>query len=214
METIQKNTLSIELGKIKLKGVLTIPASSKGIVVFSHGSGSSHLSPRNMFIAEKLNSNKIATLLFDLLTEEEDVHYKNRFDVELLTERLLQTAEWLEEQPASIDLPIAFFGASTGAASALRAAAFMGNEVKAVVSRGGRPDLAEKAYLHKVTAPTLLLVGGNDDIVLDLNQKALHEMNCIKKLSVIPGAGHLFAEPGKLEKVAALSTLWFSKYLN
>lgn len=213
METIQKNPVNIELGRVKLKGILTIPPASKGIVLFSHGSGSSHLSPRNMYIASELNSHQFATLLFDLLTEEEDIHFKNRFDIDLLTNRLLKTSEWLEDQPAIIDLPLGFFGASTGAASALRAAALLGHEAKAVVSRGGRPDLAGDDYLRKVTTPTLLLVGGNDDIVLSLNQKALHEMKCTKRLQTIPGAGHLFSEPGTLERVAIFSSLWYNKFL-
>ncbi|AVR45574.1 hydrolase [Christiangramia fulva] len=214
METIQKDKVKIDLGRIKLDGILTVPPSPKGIVVFSHGSGSSHLSPRNSYIAGKLNSHKFATLLFDLLTEGEDIQFKNRFDIELLTDRLLQVSEWLKDQAATIDLPLGFFGASTGAASALRASALMGEKVEAVVSKGGRPDMAGSVYLTKVTAPTLLLVGGKDDVVLSLNQKALHEMNCTKELKIIPGAGHLFAEPHTLERVAVLASLWFDKFLN
>lgn len=214
METKQTNLVRIDLGRVSLRGVLTIPASSRGLVIFSHGSGSSHLSPRNNYIARNLNSQNFGTLLFDLLTEEEDMHLKNRFDIELLTARLLLTSEWLKGLPSSKDLPLAFFGASTGAASALRVAAFMGEEVKAVVSRGGRPDLTGNSYLKKITAPTLLLVGGDDEDVIKLNQKALQKMECIKKLQIIPEAGHLFAEPGKLEEVALFSSKWFDKYLN
>jgi dienelactone hydrolase len=214
MEAIQSNSVNINLWRVSLKGVLTIPPSSKGIVIFSHGSGSSHLSPRNEYIAGKLNSRKFGTLLFDLLTEEEDININNRFDIELLTNRLIQTSQWLREQSASANLSLAFFGASTGAASALRTAALLGKEVKAVVSRGGRPDLAGDSYLEKVTSPTLLLVGGNDKLVLNLNENALQKMNCTRELKINPEADHLFSEPGKLEQVALLSNQWFDNFLN
>lgn len=213
METTVSNSVIIDLGEVRLKGVLSIPHFPKGIVIFSHGSGSSHLSPRNKYIASKLNSHNFATLLFDLLTEEEDSYFKNRFQIDLLTNRLIHASRWLEKQDATTDLPIAFFGASTGAASALRAAAIIGDKVKAVVSRGGRPDLSGNYYLKKVTAPTLLIVGGNDDLVIDLNQEAFQKMSCIKELKIVEDAGHLFTEPGKLEEVALLSAQWFDKFL-
>ena len=174
----------------------------QGIVLFAHGSGSSRLSPRNQFVAKYLENAGLKTHLFDLLKEEEDTQ-ERRFDIPLLSERLMQEAEKFEG-------PIAFFGASTGAAAALVAASQM--EVAAVVSRGGRPDLAMEV-LDKVTAPTLLIVGGNDDVVIDLNKKAYARLSCEKKLEIIPGATHLFEEAGALERVAELAKEWFQSHL-
>lgn len=207
-----KKNISIPLESVTLEGILTIPEDAKALVLFSHGAGSSRLSPRNNFVAEVLNEAGIATLLFDLLTEEEDEIYENRFDIPRLTERLVAVTEWVSEQPELKNLPLGYFGSSTGAASALNAAAEWGGSVKAVVSRGGRPDLALK-NLPAVTAPTLLIVGGLDGPVIGMNEEALEALQCEKKLEIVPGATHLFEEPGKLEEVAELALEWFKKHL-
>jgi dienelactone hydrolase len=180
-------------------------------VLFAHGSGSSRFSPRNNFVARVLRQANIGTLLMDLLTEAEEAVYETRFDIDLLTSRLLQATRWLHEQPNTQHLAIGYFGASTGAAAALKAAAALVTSIGAVVSRGGRPDLAEEA-LSRVQAPTLLIVGGNDDVVLQLNRHALAQLQGPKQLVVIPGATHLFEEPGALEEVARLATQWFEQY--
>ncbi|MFX0558610.1 dienelactone hydrolase family protein [Maribacter sp. CXY002] len=206
------NTISIPLKNVVLKGVLHVPKNAKGLVLFSHGSGSSRLSPRNNYVANVLQQNNLATLLFDLLTEKEDEIYETRFNIDLLTQRLIAVTQWVQEHMETKGLPIGYFGASTGAASALRAAAHFGKEIKAVVSRGGRPDLA-LSELHKVNAATLLLVGGLDDVVITLNQKAYNNLQCERKLEIIPGASHLFEEKGKLEEVARQSSAWFTKWL-
>ena len=195
-----------------LKGNLFIPENARALVLFSHGSGSSRLSPRNNYVAGVLQHEGLATLLFDLLTEEEDRLYKTRFNIDLLTQRLIEVTEWIKTQKETKGLQLAYFGASTGAASALSAAAYFGDEIAAVVSRGGRPDLA-MSELYKVTAPTLLIVGGWDKVVIVLNQKAYGNLRCEKKLEIIPGATHLFEESGKLEAVAAVSAKWFTKHL-
>jgi putative phosphoribosyl transferase len=181
-------------------------------VIFSHGSGSSRHSPRNRFVAERLQRANLAILLMDLLTPEEDRIYANRFDIDLLTRRLLECAAWAQRQPLTVGLPVSFFGASTGAASALRAAAELGPRAGAVVSRGGRPDLAADALGH-VLCPTLLIVGGRDPEVLDLNRRAYDRLTAVKRLEVVPGATHLFEEAGALEKVADLAAAWFVHYL-
>lgn len=209
---INTKSINIRLDGFTLKGNLSIPKDPIGIVIFSHGSGSSRLSPRNNFVAEVLQKKNLATLLFDLLTEEEDRVYENRFNIDLLTMRLVDVTQWVQEQKETKKLPIGYFGASTGAASALRAAAFYGNAIKAVVSRGGRPDLALQD-LNKVTASTLLIVGGLDDVVINLNEKAYHKLSCERKLEIIPKATHLFEEPGKLQEVARISADWFSTQL-
>lgn len=209
---MKKLDLDIPLSSVTLKGDLVIPENAIGIVVFSHGSGSSRLSSRNRMVAELIQQQKIGTFLFDLLTEEEDSIYENRFDIDLLVSRLIETTEWLLENKETKDLPIGYFGASTGAASALRAAAFFGKTIKAVVSRGGRPDLAI-AELPLVSAPTLLLVGGLDVPVIGMNKRAYDELQCIKEMKIIPGATHLFEEPGKLLEVADLAIIWYKKYL-
>jgi len=197
---------------VQMEGMLKIPQSAKGIVLFSHGSGSSRLSPRNNFVADILNHAGLATLLIDLLSKREDENYQTRFDIDLLTDRLNIAIEWLKKQSDTQHLDLGLFGASTGAAAALSAASKMGKEVKAVVSRGGRPDLAMER-LEKVTAPTLFIVGGNDFGVIELNQAAFVKLTCSKKLEIIPNATHLFEEPGCLEEVARLAKDWFCKHL-
>jgi len=205
------NDVIIAAGKISLQGELIIPAKAAAIIIFSHGSGSSRFSRRNRQVAEFLQEKNFGTLLFDLLTHEEDMHYENRFDIDLLTKRLTGATQWLEKFPAAKDCRIGYFGASTGAASALKAAAIL-PQVGAVVSRGGRPDLA-MADLPSVLAPTLLIVGSLDTQVLQLNEAALMKLECTKKLEVVEGATHLFEETGKMEMVAALASDWFEKYL-
>ena len=193
-------------------GTLALAPASAGIVLFAHGSGSSRFSARNRFVAEALRANGVATLLFDLLTETEDRIYENRFDIDLLTRRLLQATQWARREPRLTGLAVGYFGASTGAAAALKAAAALGEEIAAVVSRGGRPDLAA-AELGRVRAPTLLIVGGDDDLVIQLNRSAYEQLACAKELAIVPGAGHLFEEPGTLEEVARLASGWFRRYL-
>jgi len=206
----------IILGNTVLQGILTVPKDSKGIVLFAHGSGSGRLSPRNQFVAKKLAESGLATLLMDLLTPEEEsvdeLTRQYRFDIDLLAERLIGTAEWLRGQNETKNLTIGYFGASTGAAAALVAAAKQGDLIKAVVSRGGRPDLALDGIEH-VTAPTLLIVGGDDFGVIELNEKAFQALHAPKKLEIVPGATHLFEEAGTLEVVATLATNWFLAHL-
>lgn len=202
----------IDLGDIRLKGNLRLAEQAKGIILFSHGSGSSRLSIRNNYVATLLLEQGFSSLLFDLLTIEEDKVYENRFNIELLTERLMQVTKWVSKQTEIKQLPIGYFGASTGAASALSAAAQLGKSVKAVVSRGGRPDLAME-NLKGVNTPTLLLVGSKDDVVIELNKKAQSKISGICELKIIEGATHLFPEHGKLEMVAKHTSDWFDKYL-
>lgn len=209
----KNTTVHISLKDVVLEGFLDIPTDPKGLVIFSHGSGSGRLSPRNNYVANILQQKGMATLLLDLLTESEDRIYENRFDIEKLTNRLIKTTQWTQEHQRTKGLPIAYFGASTGAASALRAAAFFGNNIKAVVSRGGRPDLAMDD-LYKVKAPTLLIVGSLDNYVISLNQRAYENLKCKKKLEIIPDAGHLFEEPGKLNEVAKFSSAWLLKWFD
>jgi dienelactone hydrolase len=197
---------------IKLEGALVIPSVAQGIVLFAHGSGSSRHSPRNNFVAQVLQSAGMGTLLMDLLSPREDATYETRFDIDLLTQRLERATQWLREQPQTRSLQIGYFGASTGAAAALQAAATLGASIGAVVSRGGRPDLAMSA-LDRVESPTLLIVGGFDDIVIDLNRKAYGKLKAEKRLEIVPGATHLFEEPGTLEQVARLAADWFTRYL-
>jgi putative phosphoribosyl transferase len=194
----------------ELEGKLTIPTNAKGVVIFAHGSGSSRMSPRNQMVAHYLHASGFGTLLFDLLTREEDEHYPVRFDIDLLTKRLVIATEWLEQIVAARKLPIGYFGASTGAAAALQAAAFL-PQIEAVVSRGGRPDLAMES-LPKVESPVLLIVGGLDYEVLKLNQQAYIFLECEKKLEVVPGATHLFEEQGAMEQVCETAMKWFQKY--
>lgn len=205
--------VQIKLQDVVLEGMLKIPESAKGIVLFAHGSGSSRLSPRNNFVANILNNAGLATLLIDLLSKKEDETYQTRFDIDLLTDRLNAVIQWLKKQSSTHNLGIGVFGSSTGAAAALRVASEMKNEIEAVVSRGGRPDLAMD-ILDSVTAPTLFIVGGNDFDVIVLNQEAFARLTCLKKFEIVPNATHLFEEPGCLEEVARLAKEWFYKYLN
>lgn len=203
-----KREVAIPVQDIGLEGLLVIPEQAVGIVLFAHGSGSSRLSPRNTYVAGVLQEAGIATLLFDLLTREEDQVYQTRFDIGLLTERLEAATLWLRNQTDTAALPVGYFGASTGAAAALRAAARLGADIAAVVSRGGRPDLAGAAALAQVVSPTLLLVGGLDTEVIRLNEEALARLSCPKSLAIIPGATHLFEEPGTLTQVAKQAAQW------
>lgn len=203
----------IPAGHAAIEGMLEIPDHAVGLVLFAHGSGSSRFSPRNNYVADVLRQAGVGTLLMDLLTPAEDRDYARRFDIALLTQRLLDAARWAVSQPATRDVPLGFFGASTGAAAALEAAAILGADAKAVVSRGGRPDLASPQALATVTAPALLLVGGRDEEVIELNQQAYEQLSCEKKLLIVPGATHLFEEPGTLEEVARQAAAWFGKHL-
>lgn len=212
------NEVSIDYNSVSLRGNLLIPRDANGIVIFAHGSGSSRHSPRNNYIAQALNDEGVATLLFDLLTKEEEEKDRwtghIRFNIPLLADRLINTTCWIKNSRQTGRLKIGYFGASTGAAAALVAAAKMPNLIDVVVSRGGRPDLAGKE-LGQVNAPTLLIVGENDKTVIDLNRKALKSLKHVnnKKIIIIPGASHLFEEPGALEKVSRAATDWFLIYL-
>ena len=203
----------IPAGLVELDGELILPPSAKSVVLFAHGSGSSRFSPRNTYVAEVLQQRGIGTLLFDLLTREEDRDYENRFDIALLTTRLVAATEWLQNNPDTKVLALGYFGASTGAAAALQAAAKMENKISAVVSRGGRPDLAGAAALRRVTAPTLLIVGSADHEVIELNRQAELLLGCEKKLMLIPGATHLFEEAGTLQQAARSAADWFAQHL-
>jgi len=207
------SSVHIPAGPIELDGELILPQSATGVVLFAHGSGSSRFSPRNTYVAEVLQQRGIGTLLFDLLTREEDRNYATRFDITLLTQRLLAATKWMQSNPGTQSLNLGYFGASTGAAAALQAAAQMGDKIAAVVSRGGRPDLAGEAALRQVTAPTLLIVGGADYGVIELNQQADALLNCKKKLTLVPGATHLFEEPGTLQQAAKIAADWFEQNL-
>jgi putative phosphoribosyl transferase len=210
------NEIRIAAGRATLDGNLTIPNEATALVLFAHGSGSSRHSPRNQFVARTLNNAGLATLLFDLLTPEEEAidlrTREHRFNIGLLAERLVHATKWAQQQEQTRDLRIVYFGSSTGGSAALVAAAEIPQDVGAVVSRGGRPDLAGEA-LPKVQAPTLLIVGGNDDIVIELNEQARDRMRCEVKLEIVPGATHLFEEPGALERVAQLASDWFVNHL-
>ncbi len=205
--------LRIPADDVHIDGLLELPADARGLVLFAHGSGSSRHSPRNNHVARVLQAQGSGTLLLDLLTLSENLDYHTRFDIGLLTHRLLVASAYVMlHTPASRHLPIAYFGASTGAAAALQAAAALGEEVQAVVSRGGRPDLAGAHELAKVRAPTLLLAGGADAEVLELNRVAHAKLHCEKALSVIPDATHLFEEPGALDEVARQAADWFGRH--
>jgi putative phosphoribosyl transferase len=213
---VSERTVSVPAGHLTLEGTLGIPANPTGIVLFAHGSGSSRFSPRNRYVATILRQAGLATLLLDLLspTEEEidEVTRQHRFDIGMLADRLIVTIDWLRGQPESAELAIGLFGASTGGGAALVAAAERPVQVAAVVSRGGRPDLAGEA-LPSVQAPTLLIVGGEDRVVIDLNERARDHMRGEVRLEIVPGATHLFEEPGALERVADLARDWFLQYL-
>jgi len=204
--------VKVELAAVTLEGVLALPERARGVVLFAHGSGSSRLSPRNAYVATVLQQAGLGTLLFDLLTREEDIDYRRRFDIDLLAERMVEATHWLASRPEVQGKGLGYFGASTGAAAALQGAARLGQTVKAVVSRGGRPDLA-LPFLAMVQAPTLLIVGGLDSDVLELNRQAFARLSAAKELAVVPGASHLFEEPGTLDQVADLAQKWFSRHL-
>jgi putative phosphoribosyl transferase len=203
----------VRSGALAMEGMLELPPDPIGMVLFAHGSGSSRHSPRNNHVAAQLRAAGVGTLLLDLLSPDEDRLYANRFDIGLLTERLGLAAAWLGLEPLTAPLPLGLFGASTGAAAALQLAAREGPAIAAVVSRGGRPDLAGPTALAAVSAPTLLLVGGEDGVVVDLNRQALDALRCEKRLVIVPGATHLFEEPGTLEEVAAQAADWFVQHL-
>jgi putative phosphoribosyl transferase len=211
-----QSEVKIPVGLVTLNGFLKIPPDAKGVVLFAHGSGSTRFSPRNQLVAKFLNDANLGTLLFDLLTaKEEEVDNQTRsfrFNIPFLAERLITVAEWVFSYPETHQFPIGFFGASTGASAALIAAAELGEKIGAVVSRGGRPDLAGQA-LTRVRSPTLLIVGGNDYGVIELNQQAFRLLSCKKKLEIVEGATHLFEEPGALEEVGRMAALWFTEYL-
>lgn len=218
MEAVNKLQRNIEIPSEagRLQGILTIPENAKAIIVFAHGSGSGRHSPRNQSVARSINEGHLATLLLDLLTPEEEeidlVTRHLRFDVQLLARRLEEASHYLESEKETKSLKIGYFGSSTGAAAALIASASQGKKIYAIVSRGGRPDLAEKA-LSKVCSPTLLIVGGHDFGVIELNQQAFNQIQAQKKLALVPGATHLFEEPGALEIVSKLARDWFLMYL-
>ncbi len=212
MTPTHEHRVTITKGPLALEGILGLPPGSNGVVVFAHGSGSGRFSPRNNFVARRLQEHKLATLLLDLLTEVEADDRRKVFDIDLLADRLLLAKVWLEAEPRTTNLGVGYFGASTGAGAALQAAARDPSNVKAVVSRGGRPDLAEP-YLQRVTAPTLLIVGGWDEPVIEMNQGAYELLTCEKKLVIVPGATHLFEEPGTLEQVAEQAGKWLLQYL-
>lgn len=213
---MDERSVRVQTGEVVLDGDLVAPPGASGIVLFAHGSGSSRHSPRNRYVAGLLQAGGLATLLLDLLTpEEEAVDVRNaqlRFDIGLLAERLVGASDWLAEQPATHDLRIGYFGASTGGGAALVAAAERPEAVHAIVSRGGRPDLAGEA-LPRVLAPTLLIVGERDTPVIEMNEAAMAQLECVNRLEIVPGATHLFEEPGALEEVARLARDWFERYL-
>jgi len=208
-----KALVHIPVDNVYIEGMLELPADAQGLVLFAHGSGSSRHSTRNNYVAGVLHDHHIGTLLMDLLTPEEDMDYEMRFDIPLLTRRLTEATHWVNHDNHCQHLPLAYFGASTGAAAALQAAAACSDKISAVVSRGGRPDLAGKNTLRLVKCPTLLLVGGLDDMVIELNQQAFDLMECSKELTIIPGATHLFDEEGTLEEVARLAAAWLGSHL-
>ncbi len=210
--TPDERTVELTLEGEAHQGLLGVPPQAGGLVLFAHGSGSGRLSVRNRFVADFLRRAGLATLLFDLLTEIEDRDYEMRFDIALLARRLLAATAWARAQAPLRGFALGYFGASTGAAAALRAAAKLGDDIRAVVSRGGRPDLA-MAELPRVTAPTLLIVGGHDETVIGLNRQAYAALRAEKELSIVPGATHLFEEPGTLEDVARQAAAWFARHL-
>jgi len=207
-----KELLTLTINGAAIHGDLIVPKDPLGLIIFSHGSGSSRFSPRNNFVALQLQQAGFATFLLDLLTKEEDYIYNNRFNIELLSQRLVEVTRQLVHTPAASGLPIGYFGASTGAAAAIAAAATLGNQISAVVSRGGRPDLVPND-LPRVKAPVLLIVGSLDEQVMELNELALEEIRASKNLTTAKGASHLFEEPGTLEQVATLARDWFLKYM-
>lgn len=211
-----QHDISIPIDNIQLRGMLCVPETATGLVIFVHGSGSSRLSSRNQFVAHTLNAQNLATLLFDLLTPEEEqidnVTRELRFNIGFLAKRLVKVTQWCRAHPQLKSLNYGYFGASTGAGAAIVAGSVLKQEIAAMVSRGGRPDLAGAA-LSETVAPILLIIGGDDKVVIELNQQAFSQLTCIRQLEIVPGATHLFEEPGTLEKAADLATNWFVKYL-
>jgi len=216
IQTVIPRPVRLDIAGVSLSGDLSLPADARGLVVFAHGSGSSRHSPRNRAVAEVLQLGRLGTLLLDLLTEHEDradaTTAEFRFDIPLLTDRLVASIDWAQAHPQTSSLPVGLFGASTGAAAALIAAARRSAKIRAVVSRGGRPDLAEDS-LDEVTAPTLLIVGGRDDVVIELNKQAFARLKGPKELQIVAGATHLFEEPGALKTVSRLAREWFTGHL-
>lgn len=211
--SMQSELIRIRADSVQVEGMLELPGDPIGVVLFAHGSGSSRFSRRNNYVARELRNAKIGTLVMDLLTPQEDQDYAMRFDISLLTQRLDTAVDWLLQHASTRFLRLGLFGASTGAAAAVQVAAARGPSIAALVSRGGRPDMADRHALEKVRAPTLLIVGGLDDVVIELNRIAYTGLRCEKRLEIIPGATHLFEEPGKLEAAAVLATDWFTRYL-
>lgn len=210
---MNETTVRLTRGTHSLEGVLGLPAQALGMVVFAHGSGSGRFSPRNNFVARQLQQGRVATLLIDLLTSDEAEDRRKVFDIDLLADRVLWAKTWLEQDGRTKGLALGYFGASTGAGAALQAAARDPSSIQAVVSRGGRPDLAEP-YLPSVIAPTLLIVGGDDEPVIEMNQTAYRLLTCPKRLVIVPGASHLFEEPGTLEEVAQHALIWFQQHFH
>jgi putative phosphoribosyl transferase len=210
-QQVRPDEAPVRIAPLGLEGTLALPAAAKGIVLFAHGSGSSRLSPRNQAVASALHAAGQATLLFDLLTDAEAADRNNVFDIALLAQRLMLATDWVAGRDDLGGLPVGYFGASTGAAAALVAAAKAGARIAAVVSRGGRPDLAGAA-LSRVVSPTLLIVGGSDHVVLELNRRALSALRCERALRIVPGASHLFEEPGAIETVMGLAEQWFAQH--
>lgn len=212
----RESEIYVRAGSVTVRGDLMIPGNARGVVLFAHGSGSGRHSPRNRFVADVLQNGQLGTLLIDLLTpDEEAIDLQTghlRFDIGLLADRLVGVTDWLSQHPIARELPVGCFGASTGGGAALVAASKRPDDVKAVVSRGGRPDLAGPA-LPRVKAPTLLIVGGNDTPVITMNREAMADMHAERKLEIVPGASHLFEEPGTLDEVAQLARAWFRRYL-
>ena len=211
-DQVLERVAEIPVGPRRVRGILVLPPAASAVVVFAHGSGSGRFSPRNQFVAKVLQQSRLGTLLIDLLEEDEAEDRSLVFDIGLLADRLQAAADWLATQPETPGKPLGYFGASTGAAAALLAAARRPASVAAIVSRGGRPDLARES-LSLVTAPTLLIVGGDDEVVVDLNREAYALLRCHRQLDIVPGATHLFSEPGALEEVARLAEEWFLRYL-
>jgi putative phosphoribosyl transferase len=205
--------VTIRSGRVRLDGRLMVPSSPRGVTVFAHGSGSGRFSPRNNFVARHLQQGGVATLLMDLLTHDEAEDRRKVFDIDLLADRVLMAKAWLEQAERTRGLGIGYFGASTGAGAALQAAARDPSSIQAIVSRGGRPDLAEP-YLPSVTVPTLLIVGGDDEPVIEMNRAAYRLLSCTKRIVIVPGATHLFEEPGMLEQVAEHALMWFQQYFH
>jgi putative phosphoribosyl transferase len=211
-EAVRERELEIPAGRRKVRGILSLPSGATAVVAFAHGSGSGRFSPRNQYVAKVLQQAQLATLLIDLLEDDEAEDRALVFDIGLLADRLRSAADWLATQPETRQMRLGYFGASTGAGAAVLAAARAPGSVGAIVSRGGRPDLARES-LALVTAPTLLIVGGDDEVVVELNREAYSLLRCIRQLDIVPGATHLFSEPGALEEAARLAEEWFLRYL-